>query len=363
MNTQQSGVESGVAEYEDIPVPAEARQSLAAVSAVWLGFPMILTCAVFGGLIVYSLGFRMGLLAIVLGNLVLMAYVGALSWLAGRTGKSFALTAIATFGSRGYVVVAGFLASIVIGWFAFQTGLTGAILADTLGWSAPWTALGAGIGYLVITLFGIRALSVLGMITAPLYLADGTARRYRGDARGGGRLVAFRTVVEPARCRGAAHRHCHRAGSAGLRARQPAARSALGGVRGLGRRSARGAGRAPLRAAAVRCADRNAGGGGDLHDGRLAWSPPGGKGWRMSAFGQVAAFPYAWPFDGPVDPRQTAVLCIDWQVDFCGEGGYVDAMGYDLALTRAGLAPTARLLAAVRPGPPIARIILPPCRW
>ncbi|MDO2970047.1 biuret amidohydrolase [Mycobacteroides abscessus] len=64
--------------------------------------------------------------------------------------------------------------------------------------------------------------------------------------------------------------------------------------------------------------------------------------------GQVDAQPYPWPFDGPVDPGRTAVLCIDWQVDFCGRGGYVDTMGYDLSLTRAGLDPTARVLAAAR---------------
>lgn len=64
--------------------------------------------------------------------------------------------------------------------------------------------------------------------------------------------------------------------------------------------------------------------------------------------GQVEAQPYPWPFDGPVDPGRTAVLCIDWQVDFCGRGGYVDTMGYDLSLTRAGLEPTARVLAAAR---------------
>lgn len=64
--------------------------------------------------------------------------------------------------------------------------------------------------------------------------------------------------------------------------------------------------------------------------------------------GQVDAQPYPWPFDGPVNPAQTAVLCIDWQVDFCGPGGYVDTMGYDLSLTRAGLEPTARVLVAAR---------------
>lgn len=62
----------------------------------------------------------------------------------------------------------------------------------------------------------------------------------------------------------------------------------------------------------------------------------------------VAANPYHWPYGGSLDLTRTAVLCIDWQVDFCGPGGYVDKMGYDLALTRAGLAPTARLLTRVR---------------
>jgi len=65
--------------------------------------------------------------------------------------------------------------------------------------------------------------------------------------------------------------------------------------------------------------------------------------------GPVAAEPYAWPYDGSFSPATTAVINIDWQVDFCGTGGYVDAMGYDLSLTRAGLAPTAALLDLLRP--------------
>ncbi len=65
-------------------------------------------------------------------------------------------------------------------------------------------------------------------------------------------------------------------------------------------------------------------------------------------FGTVDADPYPWPYDGVLDPARTALVCIDWQVDFCGPGGYVDAMGYDLKLTRAGLEPTAAVLDAVR---------------
>ena len=63
---------------------------------------------------------------------------------------------------------------------------------------------------------------------------------------------------------------------------------------------------------------------------------------------RVEADPYHWPYDGPIDASRTALVNIDWQVDFCGKGGYVDAMGYDLSLTRAPIEPIRRLLAVMR---------------
>lgn len=65
-------------------------------------------------------------------------------------------------------------------------------------------------------------------------------------------------------------------------------------------------------------------------------------------FSAVAADPYPWPYDGCVQPGRTALVNIDWQTDFCGTGGYVEAMGYDLSFTRRGLGPTAGVLAAAR---------------
>ena len=67
-----------------------------------------------------------------------------------------------------------------------------------------------------------------------------------------------------------------------------------------------------------------------------------------ASIGPVKADPYLWPYDGTVPVSRTALICIDWQTDFCGKGGYVDSMGYDIELTRAGLPATARLLAHVR---------------
>ena len=65
--------------------------------------------------------------------------------------------------------------------------------------------------------------------------------------------------------------------------------------------------------------------------------------------GPVKANPYPWPFDGDLRPDNTALIIIDMQTDFCGPGGYVDAMGYDLSLTRAPIGPIKTVLAAMRP--------------
>ncbi|OBI73816.1 cysteine hydrolase [Mycolicibacterium fortuitum] len=62
----------------------------------------------------------------------------------------------------------------------------------------------------------------------------------------------------------------------------------------------------------------------------------------------IAAQPYLWPYDGDIPTGRTALINVDWQVDFCGAGGYVDTMGYDLSLVRTPLGPAQEVLAAAR---------------
>ncbi len=68
----------------------------------------------------------------------------------------------------------------------------------------------------------------------------------------------------------------------------------------------------------------------------------------MTSF--VPAQPYSWPFDGDLRPENTALIIIDMQIDFCGKGGYIDGLGYDLTNARATIEPIRGVLARFRRG-------------
>jgi len=160
-------------EYEHSPVPAEKRKSLLSVTSVWVGFPMIITGAVTGATIVHGLGLAKGIMAMVIGNLLLFVYVGLLSALGAKYGINFSLQASRTFGTKGYTVSSALLSTLVVGWFAVQTGLTGVSAVSVFDVNQTFIVILAGVLYLLLTLLGIRALSFIGMISAPMFLILG----------------------------------------------------------------------------------------------------------------------------------------------------------------------------------------------
>ena len=104
--TQIETLEEGVdhvlgSEYEHKPVPMSARRSLFSVTMVWIGFPMIITGAMTGSLLVAGMGFKRALIAMIIGNLMMFAYVGGLGVLGTRRGMNYALLASIVFGRKG----------------------------------------------------------------------------------------------------------------------------------------------------------------------------------------------------------------------------------------------------------------------
>ena len=160
-------------EYEHKAVPAQARRSTFSVSMVWIGFPMIITGAMTGSILVAGMGFQRALWSMLLGNLLMFAYVGALGLLGTSRGFNFALVASAVFGKRGYVFASGLLSTLLLGWYAVQTGITGNLIHTAFGLNYLAVTVIAGVLYLAITFVGIRGLHWIGLVSVPMFVLLG----------------------------------------------------------------------------------------------------------------------------------------------------------------------------------------------
>ena len=157
-------------EYEHKPVPLSARRSTFSVSMVWLGFPMIITGAMTGSIMVAGMGFQSALLAMLIGNALMFAYVGLLGT---ARGFNFALIASAVFGKKGYVLASGLLSTLLLGWYAVQTGITGNLIHTAFQLNYLTVTILAGALYLGITFVGIRGLHWIGLVSVPLFVVLG----------------------------------------------------------------------------------------------------------------------------------------------------------------------------------------------
>ncbi|MHB8921058.1 MAG: purine-cytosine permease family protein [Halothiobacillus sp.] len=160
-------------EYEHEAVPMAARRSMFSVSMVWLGFPMIITGAMTGSLLVLGMGFVNALWAMVVGNLIMFGYVGLLGLLGTRRGYNFALLASIVFGRKGYVIASGLLSTLLLGWYAVQTGIAGALISGTYHINYVAMTIIAGLLFIGITFIGVRGLHWISVISAPLFVVLG----------------------------------------------------------------------------------------------------------------------------------------------------------------------------------------------
>jgi cytosine permease len=161
------------AEYEHEPVPAKARRSMFSVVMVWAGFPMIITGAMTGSILVLGMGFANALKAMIIGNLIMFAYVGSIGLLGTKKGMNFALLASIVFGRKGYVFASGLLSTLLLGWYAVQTGITGALISATYEMNYILMTIIAGALYIGITFIGVRGLHLIGLISVPLFVILG----------------------------------------------------------------------------------------------------------------------------------------------------------------------------------------------
>jgi len=86
---------------------------------------------------------------------------------------NFALIASIVFGRKGYVFSSGLLSTLLLGWYAVQTGITGNLISSTYHLNYVLMTVIAGVLYIAITFVGVRGLHYIGLVSVPLFVVLG----------------------------------------------------------------------------------------------------------------------------------------------------------------------------------------------
>ncbi|MDR6146192.1 cytosine permease [Sphingomonas sp. SORGH_AS870] len=159
--------------YADACVPEAAQGSgwriFFIVAGTMCGLPVfILSAHIFG-----SLGFRQGMLAVLLGTTI-SAMLGACSaWCGSQTRMGLAMLADRAFGAWGARIVKLVIGISLLGWFGVNIGVLGATAATALGQMSDWQIAPLLIGLPVClaiaatTVRGASSLERIGALLVP----------------------------------------------------------------------------------------------------------------------------------------------------------------------------------------------------
>lgn len=183
-------------EFHQRPVPLSGRLGFVSPALVWSGFGISYICMVIGGIIQQGLGTGNGILAILVGNVILFVYSSLIGYGGGKWGMNFPLTVKAVFGASGAAIPILVMAVLVTGWYAFQAWLTADILRVALGLD-PGVAVGiAGAVIAVImglpVIFGIKWMANLMRVALPLMLLFAIYYLVNSVIPAGGKLFSIK---------------------------------------------------------------------------------------------------------------------------------------------------------------------------
>lgn len=189
-------------DYELEAVPLDKRRSFWSITVVWTGYVFLVTSMMAGGGLAsgMTLGGIVG--ATIAGNVFLSVVAVAISYIACKTGLTFALITRHSFGIEGSRAASLFAPVINLGWYTIQSALYGHLIAQIfgLGQIGEYIAMmGSALVMGVFAMIGMEALTVLGLVAIPaiIFLSIATAMRAVTGLEGGLSAIMAMTPAEP----------------------------------------------------------------------------------------------------------------------------------------------------------------------
>ena len=134
---------------------------------VMLGFTFFSASMLTGGNLGTGLPLKDFFIAVVIGNLILACYTGALAYIGADTGLSMHLLARYSFGEKGSYV-ASFITSITqIGWFGVGIAMFAIPVANRFNINLYLLVAITGILMTATAYFGMKSLTILSAIAVP----------------------------------------------------------------------------------------------------------------------------------------------------------------------------------------------------
>lgn len=182
-------------EYMLAPVPTNQRRSWWAMFAIWVGFGYVPTGLIIGGQLAGQDGqpgmpFSDALIAISVGEGVLLVLTFLLGFAAMKTGLNLSLISRISYGRKGMVLPMLIMASLTLGWFASIVGMVGDIFNVALGDITGITVVNnLSLEYVLICLIwgaiftysawkGITAIEKISTYAAPFVLVIAVVASY-----------------------------------------------------------------------------------------------------------------------------------------------------------------------------------------
>ena len=154
-------------DYSFQAVPKGSRNSFIRMLVVMLGFTFYSASMWAGGSLGEGLTFMQLLGVILLGNIILGTFTGALSYIAAQTGLSTHILAQYAFGKKGAYISSFMLSATQIGWFGVGLGMFAYPVSKLTGLPLVGIVIVTGILMTATAYFGMKALAILSFIAVP----------------------------------------------------------------------------------------------------------------------------------------------------------------------------------------------------
>jgi len=170
-NPEKKKIDSITEDYALKPVPENERKGWLSTFIVWVCYNVVIGDMATGIALGANLDFRTALLALTIGDIILLFVMSFTAYVGAKTGLGSMPLFRLTTGKFGTYIASFIIAFTSVGWFAVQLGFFGQIWNQFLPLSVPVLAGIGGLLMMTTAIIGFKGLEIISKISViPLFI-------------------------------------------------------------------------------------------------------------------------------------------------------------------------------------------------